>query len=79
MSMEATPGDGRDGLEPSGPVPADGLPWDEDAWLKWMMAEAAADEAAGRVPDEGVQDAWVSVAGWLIRRNSTWAGLRRAG
>jgi hypothetical protein len=45
MSTEVIPGSGRDGGEPSRPVPGDGFCGEgEEAWLRRVMAEADADE-----------------------------------
>ena len=77
--MEATPGAGRDGPGLSGPGSPDGLAWDEDAWLRWLIADTEADEAAGRIPGEGVQDAWVSVAGVADPAELDLRGLAQGG
>ena len=54
--MEVVSGSGRDGGEPSVPVPADGFCGEgEDAWLRRVIAEADADEAW--IPGEQVDAA----------------------
>ena len=61
MSMEVIPGSGRDGGEPSSPVPADGFYGEgEDAWLRRVMAEADADEEW--IPEEQVDAALSGLA-----------------
>ena len=63
MSMEVIPGSGRDGEEPSSPVPGDGFCGEgEDAWLRRVMAEADDDEAW--IPEERVEAA---LAGLPVR------------
>ena len=78
MSIERTPGSGPGGDEPHGP--RDGVPWDEDAWAEWALAEIAADVAAGRIPPEDdVQDAWISLAAVRDPDELDLAGLAQGG